>query len=217
MRGTATRSCSTRWWWSSWMTWRCRCARRQQQPPLVDDSGMVCQASTEGWLALRRPHVLQLPPHQLTGCATACLPACLPDRPPARLPACLQVEGRMPDSAYPLRMLQTISRHLYVDRGFKGNTEVRLWEHALSAGAAAMPCAPAGRILMLRCCRPFLASQQRPYRKTSASSHLDHCRTTTIRTTAASIACWRRAGASQSRWHWCTCRCIGGACGGAVQ
>ena len=141
----------------------------------------------------------------------------LPGAAPPADTACLQVEGRMPDSAYPLRMLQTISRHLYVDRGFKGNTEVRLWEHALSAGAAAMPCAPAGRILMLRCCRPFLASQQRPYRKTSASSHLDHCRTTTIRTTAASIACWRRAGASQSRWHWCTCRCIGGACGGAVQ
>lgn len=35
----------------------------------------------------------------------------------------VQIEGRMPGQAYPLKMLQTISQHLYQDRGFKGNTE----------------------------------------------------------------------------------------------
>jgi hypothetical protein len=50
----------------------------------------------------------------------------------------------MPDSAYPLRMLQTISRHLYTDRGFKGNTEVRVCEHALTAGGAAVLCGHGG-------------------------------------------------------------------------
>lgn len=34
----------------------------------------------------------------------------------------VQIEGRMPGAAYPLRMLQTISGHLR-DRGFKGNSE----------------------------------------------------------------------------------------------
>lgn len=33
----------------------------------------------------------------------------------------------MPSSAYPLKMLQTISTHLYRDRGFRGNTEVCVW------------------------------------------------------------------------------------------
>jgi regulator of sirC expression with transglutaminase-like and TPR domain len=33
----------------------------------------------------------------------------------------VQIEGRMPGAAYPLRMLQTISRHLR-ERGFRGNS-----------------------------------------------------------------------------------------------
>lgn len=41
----------------------------------------------------------------------------------SRLVSPAQVQGRLPEGAYPLKVLQTLSDHLYNERGLRGNSE----------------------------------------------------------------------------------------------